>query len=120
MSAAYILAIPPVVNRVNHISLELIGSATALLASVLLATISFCAFTVIALQILTDSRRLDRYVGALWIVGATVLVGSWSLSDIRHSPTLNTLSVTDLPGEIFALTYSVLMIVTGLTSLVAT
>ncbi|MFB8277555.1 hypothetical protein [Nocardia colli] len=120
LSIAYILAVQPIVEGFNRISISLTGSATALLASVLLATLSFSAFAVVALEILASSRHPGRYVGVAWSAAAVIFVASWFAGDARKSETLNTFTAADLPAQIFAITYVTLAITTGLTTAIAT
>ncbi|WP_433664206.1 hypothetical protein ACQPW1_20025 [Nocardia sp. CA-128927] len=120
LSGAYVLAVQPVVEGLNGISIDVTGSAIALLVSVLLATLSFSAFAAVALKILTGSRHPGRYVGLAWSVAAAIFVVCWITGDARQSKTLNTFTADDVPAAVFALTYVILAIATGLTTVVAT
>ncbi|WP_405162926.1 hypothetical protein OG203_42800 [Nocardia sp. NBC_01499] len=120
LSAAYILAVQPVVEGLNRLSINVTGSAIALLASVLLATISFSAFAAVALEILTGSRHPGRYVGMAWAVAAAIFVICWIAGDARYSKALNSFTAVDAPAKVFAITYVTLAIATSLTSVAAT
>ncbi|WP_378733290.1 hypothetical protein [Nocardia brasiliensis] len=120
LCAGYVLAIQPVAEGLNQISIDVTGSAIALLASVLLGSIAFCAFAAVPLEILTGSRYLGRYVGAAWAAASAIFVGCWIAGEARHSKTLNSFAALDVPAEIFAITYAGLGIVTALTTVVAT
>ncbi|MFI6168774.1 hypothetical protein ACIBCN_18485 [Nocardia sp. NPDC051052] len=120
LGSAYILAISPVVEGLNQISINVTGNAIALLASVLLATLSFSSLAVAALEILTGSRHSGRYVGTAWAVGAAVLIACWFTSQARHAKTLNSFTALDVSARVFAITYVVLSIATGVATLVAT
>ncbi|WP_433658309.1 hypothetical protein ACQPW1_40575 [Nocardia sp. CA-128927] len=120
ISSAYILAVSPVVEGLNQISINVTGNAIALLASVLLATLSFSSLATVALEILTGSRHSGRYVGTVWAMGAVVMIACWFTGDARHSKTLNSFTALDVSARVFAITYVVLSIATGLVTLVAT
>ncbi|MFI6047089.1 hypothetical protein ACIA8C_36095 [Nocardia sp. NPDC051321] len=120
ISSAYILAISPVVEGLNQISINVTGNAIALLASVLLATLSFSSLASVALEILTGSRHSGRFVGTAWALGAAVLIACWFTGAARHSKTLNSFAAVDVSAQVFAITYVVLSIVTGIATLAAT
>lgn len=120
LSAGYILAISPVVEGLNHLSMRVTGSAIALLASVLLGSVAFSAYAAAALEVLTGSRHPGRYVGVAWVVAAAIFVGCWVAGEARHSKTLNSFTALDLPAVVFAITYAVITLVTALTTTVAT
>ncbi|MFI9511216.1 hypothetical protein [Nocardia sp. NPDC052566] len=120
ISVSYILAVPPVVERLNSISINITGSAVALLASALFGSVSFSAMAAAAFEILTGTRHLGRYVGMAWSAAAAVFVGCWIAGDARRSETLNSFTAQDVPAKVFGITYAVLMILTALATLVAT
>lgn len=120
LSGAFFLAVSPVVERVNHLSINLTGHAIVLPASTLLASVAFSAYTAVALRILTGSGYLGRYIGAAWSAAAAILVGSWIAGDARYYVTPSLFTARDVPANIFATTYAVLMTVTALATLFAT
>ncbi|MGW4771843.1 hypothetical protein ACWEO2_27870 [Nocardia sp. NPDC004278] len=118
--AALIIGAPPVDEYIDRWSLQVIGSATAILIAVLLMVGAYCIYATVALSIIAGTPRFTLYNAAAWLLTSAVLVISWLAGDASKMVAGDPLGLPDLSSRIFTLTYAGLMAVAWLATLITT